>query len=182
MPDGWVLADPFPGDVSVDFCDSIGSPAWMLETGCHFLGQPIPLIYEDSDDYTTLFAAGGLFLIYEPNSESGLPYFFVINPRLSLEEIVALLPDAKGSAIINNAVLDMTTEEEIRCLHPTRRWEARHGILRWQEFRERGGRFDDHWLENRVAGNVLSRDMWCVGCRSGSWSCACTVELSRRAP
>ncbi|KAI0810871.1 hypothetical protein BC629DRAFT_1012307 [Irpex lacteus] len=131
----------------------------MLETGCHFLGQPIPLIYEDSDDYTTLLTVGGLYLIYESNTESALPLFFVIDPKLTLEEIVRLLPNSRRNALVNVAVLDRTTGEEIRRLLPTRRWEARHGIFRWQEFRERGGKFDDYWLESESSGKVFDDDI-----------------------
>lgn len=151
----------------------------MLETGCHFLGQPIPLIQKDTDEaYVALLTVGGLTVLFQPDNESGEPLFFVLNPTLSLEEIIALLPDdAIDNEIVNTIEPDTAAGNEVRNLLPIKRWEARHGLCRWQDFRKRGGRFSDYWLESYALGKAFDHDFWCTGCCSGSWRCGCTVEL-----
>ncbi len=180
MPENWSRASPYASDVAFSFCDSIDCPSWVLQTGCHFLGQPIPLIQED-DTCATLLTVGGLFLLYEPNTESDEPVFSVLDPKLSLEEIVAHLSnDDVDNAIVNTAFLDTTAAGEVRYLHPIRRWEARHGIFRWQAFRQRGGKFSEYWVESHTSPNIFQNDLWCTDCCRGPRSCACTIEFSRR--
>ena len=72
--------------------DAIGNEAWDLENASHFLGRVIPLI-NTNDGATTLLTVGGLFLLYHADVDSLCdPFFAVLRPGLSLEEIVARLP------------------------------------------------------------------------------------------
>lgn len=134
------------------FSDAIGSTAWILETQCHFLGRPIPLLYNTLD--VTLLKAGGLILIYRTDQESDIPVYHVMDPALDLADIVALLPGYVDfltgieDGVVFTVAVDRSMDEEVACVTAYQTWELRHGIDRWQEFKNRGGqasRLRVHW-------------------------------------
>ena len=109
------------------------------------MGQVIPLIRLQNGT-ATLLTVGGLFLIYHTEFELLESYFAVLNPDLSLDEIVSQLPEdfeyheMEEATIVNETTPDIQTAEEVRSIPAIGAWEQRHGIDRWGAFRARGGK------------------------------------------
>ena len=126
------------------FLDAIGNKAWELGNACHFLGRVIPLI-SNKDNAATLLTIGGLLLIFHAPLDLDEPFVEVLNPELSLEDIVARLPqkfyeDEMGDAVVNITKPDWGLHDELQSIALLGAWEQRHGINRWGEFKARGGK------------------------------------------
>lgn len=186
VPNGWHRASPFDEYVEYCFSDCVGNPSWELECGCHFLGRPIPLLKEQHTQIT-LFKAGGLFLLHVPNTETGIPSFDVLDPNLTLDNIVSLLPEHPDRNTLQNLVVnvvcpDCVPEVEISRLTRYGRWEARHGIWRWRDFQKRCGEVDEDWSESYVFHTFIAEDLYCANCRHSTWTCPCTALVSKYYP
>ena len=129
--------------------DAIGNEAWDLENASHFLGRVIPLI-NTNDGATTLLTVGGLFLLYHADVNSMHdPFYSVLRPELSLEEIVARLPDRfvydedydMDGAAVGSTKPDIGLNLELDYMGHAWEWEQRHfGHDRWKDFQTRGGK------------------------------------------
>ncbi|KAI0802103.1 hypothetical protein BC629DRAFT_1496657 [Irpex lacteus] len=184
VPDTWRRASPFRDFDSYCYCDCIGSPAWELETASPFLGRPIPLLVCETPDEVALIKAGGLFLLHElVETQSALSLFWLLNPDLTLNEIVPLLTD-RGTILRDQVVETFSPNEsgmeELRLVRRIQRWEVRHGIVRWKEFKERGGEVEDYWIDGR--NRLDDSDVWCEKARkSTTWTCPCSDHLLKRS-
>ena len=129
--------------------DAIGNEAWNLENASHFLGRVIPLICTKTSG-ATLLTVGGLLLLYHADVNSMHdPFYSVLRPELSLEEIVARLPDKfvydedydMDGAAVGSADPDTGLNVEFNYMGYAWKWERRHfGHDRWKDFETRGGK------------------------------------------
>ena len=143
-PKAWFRCSPSDDLDKPRFFDVIGNEAWELEYGSHFLGRVIPLLRHEPST-ATLLTVGGLYLIYHANNAMDQPFFAVLNPELTLAEIVTLLPEefgdwTLGGAVVGSTIPDWSPKYELDHISYIGTWEQRHGIKRWQDFRARGGK------------------------------------------
>ena len=149
VPASWLRCSSDDEVVEIRWLDAIGNEAWNLGNASHFLGRVIPLI-STRNCGATLLTVGGLLLLYHADVNSMYdPFYSVLRPELSLEEIVARLPDKfvydedydMDGAAAESTNPDTGSNLEWEYMTYAWEWERRHfGHDRWKDFETRGGK------------------------------------------
>ncbi|KAI0689305.1 hypothetical protein BC835DRAFT_1369615 [Cytidiella melzeri] len=156
VPEGWSATNWFDRksqykSVGETFIEEIGEMSWLLDHAFHFLGRPIPLMYEDNENVLVLFKIHDRFFISDPYYEYG-SVVAVIRPEVALDTIVARLAQNieelqdLDDLIVNYAIMESSVDYSSSLFWTLYSWERHtHDKDRWMDFKERGGRIELEW-------------------------------------
>lgn len=127
-----------------DFVPVVGeNVAWELERSRHFLGTPVPILFNPYH-LATIFKAGGLMFIFFEQADS----ISVLQPGISAPEAARAVNESR----IEDLCVETATDEHLCSSESYRyfilwQWEKfAFGRNRWRELKARGGEVDPVWL------------------------------------